>query len=358
MFWTSLAYLVVGLAYENTPLPTPSIVAIEVTELSRVFAVQQNRGWNRAFKPKTQITALEPVSCSIPTGQRCAVSGRNGSGKSTFLKILAGVIHPTSGTAQSLGYVPWKRQAEYLRRVGVMFGQKSMLFGDLTLTDALELYRPLYRLDHQTLTESLEELDSYFHQRSIQDIPVRKMSLGQRITCEVVAALFHQPELLILDEPTIGMDFHTRDRLATYLNDKTESLDGTPRTLLLTTHDVEFAQQTCQYTLSLHRGSAPTHTPLSKNPTASPQKYLTLRYIGTTPDLSKIPGVHDAHGVSVATVGYAAQEKGREVHELHCHGVHELDGAQCELLLNIPGVQELVWRVAHSADESGQVGAE
>lgn len=253
-----------------------------------------------------------------------------------------------------------------------MFGQKSMLFGDLTLTDALELYRPLYRLDQKTLAQSLAELDDYFHQGRIQDIPVRKMSLGQRITCETVAALFHQPELLILDEPTIGMDRETRNQLAAYLTNKTLSLDGAPRTLLLTTHDNDFAEATCDFRLHLERGAAPIHTLMSKDPiseasisqasinqasVATTQRYLAIRYLGERPTLPELPNFHSVEYVPASKTGTSGEPSQGDMKELHCYGVDELDKSECEVLLDVPGVQEIVWRIAPGDDRAKEVDA-
>lgn len=258
-----------------------------------------------------------------------------------------------------------------------MFGQKSMLFGDLTLTDALELYRPLYRLDQKTLAQSLAELDDYFHQGRIQDIPVRKMSLGQRITCETVVALFHQPELLILDEPTIGMDRETRNQLAAYLTNKTLSLDGAPRTLLLTTHDHDFAEVTCDFRLHLERGAAPIHTRMSKDPiskaplsqmsisqtssnqasVATTQRYVAIRYLGERPTLLELPNFHSVEYVPARKTGTSGEPSRGDMKELYCLGVDELDKSECEALLDVPGVQEVAWRIAPGVDRANEVDA-
>lgn len=232
---------------------------IEAIDLCRTFSVPEGQGIWRAFRRPKTVYALRSVTFTIPAGQRCLIKGTNGSGKSTLLKLITGILRPTAGTITRSGVEPWCRRSREQRHLGAMFGQKTLLFPDLTLRDALDLYRPLYALAPAQLTSSLDELEDFFDFGSVIDTPVRKLSLGQRMKCELVAATFHAPSTLVLDEPTIGLDAATREGLRRYLCEHTVAESGTPVTVILTTHDDTFARQVSTHALSLTCGEVAAH---------------------------------------------------------------------------------------------------
>lgn len=226
--------------------------AIEAQALARDFHVPRKdlRGLRALFAAKTPVSALRDATFVLPVGQRTALMGQNGSGKSTLAKILAGVIYPTRGQCHALGHVPWAREGRYLRRIGVMFGQKSLLFPDLTVQDALNLYRALYDLRDVEYARRVENLDAHLNFTHLLYRPTRKLSLGERMRCEVVAALLHDPQLIILDEPTTGMDEDTRSGLLQLLMHDLRA----DQTLLLITHDANFAYHVCSHALMMEAG--------------------------------------------------------------------------------------------------------
>lgn len=230
-----------------------SQMTIGADGLTRDFVVPVNRDrgvWRGLFGGSRVIRAVDHVSFRIEGGERVALLGLNGSGKSTLIKMLAGVIAPTSGSVQVLGFIPAQRKSAYLRRIGVMFGQKSLLFPDLTVMDALRLYQVIYGMPAGAFKQSLDDLDDFLAFRRLLDRPVRKLSLGERMRCEVVAALVHRPDVIYLDEPTIGLDVETRRGLADYL----ERMIGPEQTLILATHDLGMVKRLCSRLLLMNRG--------------------------------------------------------------------------------------------------------
>ena len=232
-------------------------------QLRRDFTVpaQRNRSWWASLTGAGKVVrALDGVSFAVPGGERLALLGRNGSGKSTLVKLLTGVVTPTSGRAKVLGFVPWHRRRAYLRRIGVMFGQKSLLFPDLTVGDALRLYRVVYEVSEDAFRASLRDLDEHLQFSRLIDRPVRKLSLGERMRCEVAAALVHRPEVIFLDEPTIGMDPETRAGLGVYLHNHV----GPGQTLVVTTHELGLIKRLCSRVLIMREGRLAHDLPLSE----------------------------------------------------------------------------------------------
>lgn len=226
--------------------------AVEATNLGRTFRIPDPTApWHRRLLGANKaVRGVEGVTLAIGAGERVALLGRNGSGKSTLQKLVAGVIAPTSGALRVLGEVPHHRSAAFLRRLGILFGQKSLLFADLTVHDALGLYRIVYGLNSEQYRASLKLLDTHLDFLRLAHRPVRKLSLGERMRCELVAALLHQPELLLLDEPAIGVDTETQAGLIALLQKPTFS----GATLLLTTHDTDLARAVCSRIVVLDQG--------------------------------------------------------------------------------------------------------
>ncbi|MDT7574092.1 MAG: viologen exporter family transport system ATP-binding protein, partial [Pseudonocardiales bacterium] len=205
---------------------------IQTDELRREFLVGTRLR-------RKQVTAVEGVTLTIAPGEAVGFLGPNGAGKSTTIKMLTGVLVPTSGQARVCGLDPVRRRRELARRIGVVFGQRSQLWWDLPLHESFALHGAIHRVPyHERLEECIELLDM----GGFLDTPVRQLSLGQRMRGEVTAALLHRPELLVLDEPTIGLDLASKERLRTFLAD----VNGRGNvTLLLTTHDLPDVERLC-----------------------------------------------------------------------------------------------------------------
>ena len=185
---------------------------IEVAGLTKTYRVYQKkegifgavRGlFHRQYK---EVRAVDRVSFSIEPGEMVAFLGPNGAGKTTTLKMLSGLIYPTAGSARVLGFVPWERADTFRRRFALVMGQKNQLWWDLPAADSFQLHREIYSLSAADFTRTVGELTELFNVKELTRQPVRELSLGERMKMELIAALLHQPQLLLLDEPTIGLD--------------------------------------------------------------------------------------------------------------------------------------------------------
>src|SRR3954465_15710144 len=199
---------------------------IEVSGLSRTF---KGRG-----RPAVQ--AVRDLSFSVEAGEMVGYIGPNGAGKSTTIKMLTGILVPTSGEIRVAGLDPQRRRVELARRIGVVFGQRTQLWWDLPLRDSFELLRHVYRVPAARHAENLVEFTEVLDLGSFLDTPVRQLSLGQRMRGEITAALLHDPSVLYLDEPTIGLDVVSQERVREFLQRVNREREVT---ILLTTHDLD-----------------------------------------------------------------------------------------------------------------------
>src|SRR5262245_20373729 len=187
----------------------PIIAATDLFQPYRV--VQKKPGLAGALRSLVrrqykEVRAVDGVTFTIEPGEMVAFLGPNGAGKTTTLKMLSGLIYPTRGAAEVLGYVPWKREDAFRRRFSLVMGQKNQLWWDLPAADSFQLHREIYTLPAEQFQQTLGELTELFGVRELTRQPVRELSLGERMRMELIAALLHQPRLLLLDEPTIGLD--------------------------------------------------------------------------------------------------------------------------------------------------------
>jgi len=198
------------------------------------------------------VTALEDVSFEISKGERVALLGANGAGKTTTLKVLSGLLHPTSGTVQVLGQDPAQRDPDFLRRISLVLGQRHRLFWDLPPQETFLLYRLIYEIPHPTFERTLHELAELLDLGELPKRPTRELSLGERMKCELAAALIHRPELLFLDEPTIGLDVGMQLAVRYFLQRYCEQYGAT---LILTSHYMGDVIALCPRVLVMSRGT-------------------------------------------------------------------------------------------------------
>ncbi len=232
--------------------------AVEIHELRKRFRTRVSRGAGaRAriadlFAPRTQwMTAVDGISLSIEPGERVAFIGPNGAGKSTTLKILAGILYPDSGTVTVDGLVPWRDRRTLGFRVGTVFGQRSQLWYQLPARATFDLLAHIYELPAATRRRRLDAVVEAFRLEALLDRPVRHLSLGERMRCEVAASLLHGPRVLFLDEPTIGLDVTAKAVIRDLLFEQSEA-EGT--TLLLTSHDTGDIEEVCDRVVIINRG--------------------------------------------------------------------------------------------------------
>jgi ABC-2 type transport system ATP-binding protein len=200
---------------------------------------------------RRRVTAVEDVTLTIARGEAVGFLGPNGAGKSTTIKMLTGVLVPTSGRASVCGLDPVRERRELARRIGVVFGQRSQLWWDLPLVESFDLHGAIHRVPAVRYRERLDECVELLDMGGFLRTPVRQLSLGQRMRGEVTAALLHSPELLVLDEPTIGLDLTSKERLRSFLSEVNARGDVT---LLLTTHDLPDVERLCRRVVVIDQG--------------------------------------------------------------------------------------------------------
>lgn len=249
---------------------------VEVSELTRQFVLRRSaRGRRR--RVREVLTAVDSMSFRIESGSAVGYIGANGAGKSTTIKMLTGILVPTSGTVRTCGLDPVRRRRELAGRIGVVFGQRSQLWWDLPLRESFTILAAIHRLEPAAARRRTDELVEQLEMAHTLDTPVRQLSLGQRMRAEIAAALLHRPELLILDEPTIGLDVLSKQRLREFLR-RERADSGT--TLLLTTHDMGDIERLCERVLVVDHGR--------------------LAYDGTLPGLARTVGARRVLVVDLA----------------------------------------------------------
>jgi ABC-2 type transport system ATP-binding protein len=232
--------------------------AIAVQGLTKQFrATRRDPGFKgalRAFihRRTEEVMAVKEVSFDIAEGELVGFLGPNGAGKTTTLKMLAGLLHPTSGTARVLGYVPWKRAEGYRRQFALLLGQKNQLWWDLPARDSLELNSRIYNLPRETFHRTTAELSDLLGIRDKLDVMVRELSLGERMKMELIAALLHQPKVLFLDEPTIGLDVVSQKTVRDFLRHHNTTRHTT---ILLTSHYMADIQELCRRVIIIDHGT-------------------------------------------------------------------------------------------------------
>jgi ABC-2 type transport system ATP-binding protein len=203
------------------------------------------------WREKLYKDAVKEISFQIEEGELVGFLGPNGAGKTTTLKMLSGILYPSSGEALVGGYVPWKREAAYQKTFAIVMGQKNQLWWDLPAQESFALNRDIYEVDPRDYQETLEEMVEMLDLRDLLAIPVRQLSLGERMKCELVAALLHRPRILFLDEPTIGLDVVSQDRIRRFLEDFNQ-LKKT--TILLTSHYMRDVERLCKRVVIINNG--------------------------------------------------------------------------------------------------------
>lgn len=202
--------------------------------------------------PTESLTAVKDLSFAVKPGEVTGFLGTNGSGKSTTIKMLTGILTPTSGEVEVLGYVPHKERYRYTREIGLVLGQKSLLWWNIPVIESFKLYRDIYGLKARDFERRLHEFTEILEIRDYLHVPVRKLSLGLRMRAEIAASLLHKPRIVFLDEPTIGLDVLGRTSLKRFLKTINDELGIT---IFLTTHNMFDVEDLCRRVIILHRGA-------------------------------------------------------------------------------------------------------
>jgi len=230
---------------------------IIVENLIKTFKVAKRKPglWNAVqglvHREYNTVHALEGISFKLEEGELVGYIGPNGAGKSTTVKILSGILVPDAGRCEVMGKVPWKQRIDHVKNIGVVFGQRSQLWWDLPVEDSFELLRDIYNIPQQNYKSTRDELIEILNISSLLEVPVRQLSLGQRMKCELAASLLHTPPLLFLDEPTIGLDAVSKLAVRDFIK-KINKERGV--TVILTTHDMDDIEALCSRVVVIGRG--------------------------------------------------------------------------------------------------------
>lgn len=231
--------------------------AIRLRDVRKTYRVTEREPGLRAalaslvHRRKSDVRAVDGITFDLAPGEIVGFLGPNGAGKTTTLKMLSGLLHPTSGELSVLGYVPWKRDRAFLRRITLVMGQRNQLVWDIPAADSFDLNRAIYRIPAADYRRTLEELVALLELEPLLRKPVRNLSLGERMKCEIAAALLHSPAVVFLDEPTIGLDVTMQRRIRTFIAEYSRCHGAT---VLLTSHYMADVEALCKRVIVIHHG--------------------------------------------------------------------------------------------------------
>jgi ABC-2 type transport system ATP-binding protein len=230
---------------------------IHIQDLSKTYMVnQQEAGTTTTYRgifhrKKIEVRAVDDISFNMAPGEIVGFLGPNGAGKTTTLKMLSGLLYPTGGTATVLGYIPWKRDKSFLRQITLVMGQRNQLIWDIPPIHSFELNRVIYRIPPDDYRSILKELTELLELEPLLTKPVRNLSLGERMKCEIAAALLHRPQVVFLDEPTIGLDVTMQRRIRAFIAEYNKRFGAT---VLMTSHYMADVEALCKRVVVIHHG--------------------------------------------------------------------------------------------------------
>jgi ABC-2 type transport system ATP-binding protein len=278
---------------------------IDVNNLAKTFKVPEREGgfiasvrsiFKRRYK---EVRAVDGINFTIDEGEIVGFLGPNGAGKTTTLKILAGLLHPTSGDAHVMGRTPWKRESEYLRRISMLMGQRTQLHWDLPAIDSFLVHASIYGLPKEQYKKTLDELVALLDIGDVLKKQVRSLSLGERMKCEICVSLLHRPSVLFLDEPTIGVDIAMQARIREFIRNYNKQ---TGATIILTSHYMADVTALCKRIIVIDKGHILFDGPLPElSRKLAPYKVIKI-------DLDR-----DLNGYNLAALGEVLEQAERKV---------------------------------------------
>ncbi len=326
--------------------------AISVQGLSKTFTTKRKaaglRGSLRALvAPEIQtIQALREISFEMETGELLGFIGPNGAGKSTTIKILTGILYPTAGEASILGFTPWKDRRKLAYQIGTVFGQRPQLWYHLPAIDTFYLFGKIYDLDDKTTRQRIEFLTEEFEIKDLLETPVRKLSLGQRMRCEVAASLLHCPRLLLLDEPSIGLDVVAKQRIRDTIRHMNET-EGVG--VLLTSHDAGDIEALCKRVIIINHGQIVYHDKVS----SLKRKYLTSKLVDVR-YAEEVDRNFTIQGTQILKIGQYGVKLRFDTHQTPVEAVitHLAEaGNLVDMTVSDPSLEEVIARIYSERQE-------
>ena len=324
--------------------------SIEVTHLQKTFQLKRKAaglgGSLRALvKPEYSLTeAVHDLSFHMEAGELLGFIGPNGAGKSTTIKMLTGILHPSSGQAQVLGFTPWQERQKLAYQIGTVFGQRPQLWYHLPAMDTFILFGKIYELDDAETKKRIEFLTEAFEIRDLLDVPVRKLSLGQRMRCEVAASFLHRPKLLLLDEPSIGLDVvakqHIRDAIK-----RMNQEEGVG--VLLTSHDAGDLEAICRRVIVVNHGQIVYEDKVSN----LKRKFLTTKLVEVR-YAEQVASDYAFDGVEILKVGHYGVKLKFDTTKTSVDSVmSHLSGAGdiVDITISDPPLEEVIARIYQEA---------
>jgi ABC-2 type transport system ATP-binding protein len=295
------------MAFKPTPTLSPDPDPVVVEGLSKTYRVPEREGGFGAavrsfFRRRYRdVQAVDQVSFRIQRGEIVGFLGPNGAGKTTTLKMLSGLLHPSRGGARVLDYTPWDRKTDFLRSITLVMGQRNRLSWDIPAADSFLLNQAIFRVSDADYKRSLAELDELLELSPILRKPVRNLSLGERMKCELAAGLLHRPRVLFLDEPTIGLDITAQARIRSFLKEYNQR---TGATILLTSHYMADVTALCERIIIIHHGRIKYDGGISElTRKIAPVKLIGVALNGSAPDEAAAGAAAPAAGDTQAQAG-------------------------------------------------------
>ena len=319
--------------------------AIEVKGLNKEFKVLKRKAglkgalkglFSRSYKT---VRAVHDINFTVKEGEFVGIIGPNGAGKSTAIKMLTGILLPSSGEIKCLGYSPFKQRKEYVKNIGVVFGQRTQLWWDLPTQDSFELLREIFEIPDNVYRKNMARFRKVLGIGNYMLTPVRKLSLGEKMRCELAASLIHNPKMIFLDEPTIGLDVDAKYRIREFLKEKNR--EGI--TIILTTHDMGDIEELCPRTIIIDKGTVIYDGPTDKiRQKMSAEKFIKVDYAGKAPKFALSKGIKVKEFID-NQVTYAIDTKRAGVSDFikkifTKYGIEDIE-------IEEPSVEELIRRV-------------
>ncbi|MFO7710208.1 MAG: ATP-binding cassette domain-containing protein [Candidatus Woesearchaeota archaeon] len=267
---------------------------IKVKKLSKRFdSYERSEGFIEALKAlvvrkKKVFEALKGISFDIPKGEIVGFLGPNGAGKSTTIKIISGIVYPDSGDVDVMGFCPWEDRKKYVSNIGVVFGQKSQLIWDLPAIDAFHFNKTIYKINDEIFQKQLDRLTNLLDIKEVMKRPARQLSLGERMRCEFAMALLHDPPLVFLDEPTIGLDIFAKETIREFI----KQMNKEGKTFIVTSHDLEDIENLCHRLIIINHGKIVFDDSIEKLKVGR-RKHISVSYYNAIDrkKLEKIPEI-------------------------------------------------------------------